>query len=163
MLQLDRMKRAGMSGNYRKKFQRLFLHSLNMLLSGIRIVFDPDSMTGSNITQEQIALYILDKKEGLGRKYVFNSKGRYAFANRLKDMSRQELLAIERLLLHPERQTRASNTGWLEFGRGQSPRILAQRNVLGKSAAFYLFKVAEHRDYENQLNLLPSKASFAPV
>ncbi|MEK6963004.1 MAG: hypothetical protein AABX70_01160 [Nanoarchaeota archaeon] len=156
-------KRRLISQNKLNDLKEDFLYGLSRMYTGLKAVFDPDLVTESSITKEQLVRYFLDEKEGLRGRFAFNRMGKYAFANRLSDLNKEELAVVERLLLRPsESQIERKREGWIGFGKHQSPvRILASESLGGKKKIYFVFKVSEHRDYESQLRISPDKMSFA--
>src|SRR3989344_7651402 len=84
-----------------KKFFKNFTHGLNRLLIGIRIMFDPDIVGNTSITREQLVNFILNKEEGLGRKYEFNTIGKNSFVSSIYNLNNKELIAAEKMLSNP--------------------------------------------------------------
>lgn len=146
-----------------KKFLKTFLHGLNKLLIGIRVMFDSDLVGNTTITNEQLSNYILDDKEGLGRKYEFNTQGNNAFVPILNSLDRKELIATEKLLERaPKNQVRVVHK-WKDFGISRYPvRILIEPRRGRKDRVYFLFKVTTgHRAYEDLVRIPPEKLKFS--
>jgi len=155
--------RSSISPGYCKKFSATFLFGLSLLLRGIRIAFDPGIVSRTNIDRNQLVRYILDSREGLGRRFIFNTKGRHAFVNKITTLSNDQVIVTERLLVKPGNQVRSFN-GWIDLGeRGTLVRILGEHRTLGKDKIHFLYKVNEHVEYESQLQTSPDKVAFSAV
>ena len=140
---------------YLKDFIKDFLYGLNRINNGLKMAFDPEFVGKTKITTRQLASFILDRKTGLGTKFVFNREGRDSFIRKLPRLNTQELIAVERLLLKPE-LTRHEN-GWADLGKSREPvRILCHNERV-----YYLFRLNEHTTYESYLDRIPpEKAVF---
>ena len=155
-------RRESMSKNYHKEFNKEFMYGLKQLLKGIRNAFDPENISSTGINKDQLIRYILDKKEGLGKKFQFNNLGKFAFVQRIGDLEMQDLILVIKLLLKPsKRQIRRIN-GWRDLGSQQDKvRILCVTLIIKKERVYYLFRLSEHAIYEKEIHRLPpSKASF---
>lgn len=146
-------KRTAISGAYLKKFNKVFLYGLSAILKGIRTAFNPDVVSSTRINEDQLRRYILDKIEGLGKKYLFNTTGRDAFVNKIGSLNRYQLIIVERLLFTlPSSQLRKYNN-WLDLGLGNTPvRILIRPRSLRKDEVYFLFMAKEHSNYTWHLN-----------
>jgi len=73
----------------------------------------------------------------------------------LPHLNRQEIIAVERLLLKPE-LTRHEN-GWADLGKSREPvRILCHNGRV-----YFLFRLNEHSVYETYLDRVnPEKVQF---
>lgn len=164
LLKLDFYKRQEVlaRGRHLKKLNKNFIYGLNSLLSGLRIAFDPDIITATRITKEQLIRYIFDNVEGLGTKYAFNRIGKYSFAGRIREFSRDEVMTIARLLSRlPRNQIDKSPLGWTALGHSYIPvRILLNLRAWRKSQVYLLFKITEHEVYEKWLKTPLGKVSF---
>ncbi len=161
ILRLSADKRASISKGYRKKFKKLFLHGLSKLLKGIRSAFGPSLISTTDIDKYQLVRYFLDEKEGLRNKFLFNTAGKYNAVAKLQLLNRKELIEAEKLLLNqnPKRTTR---NGWIDLGSGGMPlRILLIKNtefgIFRKDVVGFIFRLAEHQNYNKQLNTSPNK------
>lgn len=152
--------RSSISGNYLRGFEKDFLSGLSALLSGIRAAFDPDILSAASIDSKQIVRYVFDKKEGLGSRFVFNRKGKHAFAGKLLKLDKPVLVFALRALLRAV-PTRARN-GWLDLGFGGNPvRILTDA---AKKKVYFLFRVEnEHSAYMEQFHTPIGNAQFEPL
>lgn len=128
-----------------RKEGRKFLYGLNRIASGLRIAFDPQIIRKMVITREQLAMYILDEVEGLGKKYLFNLKGNYSPLQRINSLSREELLDVIRVLKDSTNIRKLKN-GWTDYGKGSniSVRLLGVQRKFGKSKIYFLFTMREH-------------------
>ena len=157
-------RRESISKNYQRKFNKDFTYGLTKLLSGIRNAFDSDNISSTGINRDQLARYILEKKEGLGRKFQFNNSGTYAFAQRIKYLEMQDLVLVAKLLLKPSKRQIRKINGWRDLGSQQDAvRILCTHEgfILKKDKIYYLFRLSEHAVYEKEVHRLsPAKASF---
>ncbi len=153
--------RTNTSGKYLKKFNKVFLYSLLRLYQGIKLVFDPDILSKTNIQNTQLARYFLDRQEGLSRAYAFNIKGNYS-ARRLNKLSKNDLVDVLDLLTR-NRDVRLQK-GWLDYGSGKNhPRVLAKKSLFGRVKVYYIFTAHEHRDYERVLDKTSYELDFAEV
>ncbi len=164
-------RRKSISKNYQKKFNKEFIYGLTQLLKGIRDAFEPENISSTGINRDQLARYILEKKEGLGKKYLFNKQGTYGFAQKINTLSKRDLISTEKLLVRPsERQVRTIN-GWRDLGSNQDRvRILCvvhRSSIIDKLRKFpivkvyYLFLVTEHPEYKQKLTgESPNEAFF---
>jgi len=166
IIRLPEDKRMSISRSYLRKFKKSFLYGLSRLLEGIRLAFDPSLTSATNINKEQLVLYFLDKKEGLGNRFLFNKQGNHAAANKLDSLNRNELIETIRLLLK-QSQLRTTRNSWIDLGSRATPvRILLIRHKLfgfGRDIVGFIFKVTEHSEYDKQLNVPLEKVrlSFA--
>lgn len=157
-------KRKSISRGYCKKFNKTFLYGLSKLLNGIRTAFDPDIISSTKIEREQFVRYILNKVEGLGKKFLFNNAGRHAFANKIGTLNMQELIVTSRLLIRPSGNQVRTFNGWRDLGLGHAPvRILSDHRVLRKDKIYFLYRLNEHVAYEAQLRTSPDKVVFSAV
>ncbi|MBI4016712.1 MAG: hypothetical protein HY363_03390 [Candidatus Aenigmarchaeota archaeon] len=153
----DRRKHISMSNV--KKFLDFFFLGLAKIYKGIKISFDQDILGLTNIKEDQIIRYFLDKVEGLGKMFAFNTSGTNAAARKIPALNKLELITAERLLRKPSDNQVRTFGGWRDIGaRGTLVRILQEP---GTNKIYYVFKIAEHRDYQKQLNVPPSRCRFA--
>ena len=165
-------RRKSISKNYVRKFNKEFIYGLTQLLKGIRNAFEPENISSTGIDRDQLVRYILEKKEGLGKKFQFNdSSETYAFAKKINTLSKRDLILTERLLVRLfERQVRTIN-GWMDLGSNRDRvRILCvvrRRSIIDKlrksliARVYYLFLVTEHTEYEQKLKKeSPNEAFF---
>ena len=164
LLEKNKERREKIKQQHLKKFFKNFLYGLSRILIGVKVMFDPDLVGSTTVTKEQIANYILDKEEGLGRRYRFNKLGPHNFVSTLSNLTMQEIIAVERLLKNPPRSQVRTANGWLDIGASRCPvRILIQPRKIGKSKAYFLFRktVSGHRDYQQTMNNVnPEDVSF---
>ena len=157
-------KRTSISGGYLRKFKKSFLYGLSRLLEGIRLAFDPSLIPATNIDRGQLVRYFFDKKEGLGNRFLFNKQGNQSVANKLNSLNRDELIKTIKLLLK-QSQVRTTRNGWIDLGSKATPiRILLIKHKLlgfGRDIVCFIFRLAEHRDYDEQLNVPPQKVRFS--
>ncbi|MFO8015921.1 MAG: hypothetical protein R6U32_02350 [Candidatus Woesearchaeota archaeon] len=161
----DKFRRGSISGGRSRKLKKSFLNGLSVFGRGLSGIFDPERLPEhKKITNEQVVRFILDEDVGLGGRYRFNDKGKYAIAERLRDLSRNELLVAFRLL---EEQHQHRKVGrWDDFGGGHGPvRILVVRRTFRRDDAYYLFRnnASEKRDYNPLLRKDPADCAFAPL
>lgn len=153
-------KRIAISRGYLRKFNKIFLYGLSLLVKGIRAAFNPDLVSATNIDRDQLERFIIDKKEGLGNRYLFNTTGNHAFTKKLEYLSKVELIVTERLLLNPKKARRFR--GWIDFGGGRRTlRILVKPRTLLKDEVYFLFRGSEHREYQQQLKNSPTEFQFS--
>ena len=151
--------RTNISGKYLKKFNKVFLYGLLKMYQGIKLVFDPDILSDTNIQNTQLARYFLDRQEGLSRVYAFNIKGNYS-ARRLNKLSKKDLIAVLSLLTR--NKVVRTLKGWRDYGSGKNhPRVLAKKSLFGRVRVYYIFTKNEHKDYERVLDKSPSESDFA--
>lgn len=135
------------------------------MYQGIKLVFDPDILSYTNIENRQLARYFLDRQEGLSRIYAFNVKGYYS-AGRLAKLDKKDLVDVLGLLIRNRdvRSLQGSQKGWLDYGSGKNhPRVLAKKSLFGlfgRVRVFYIFTEREHRDYERFLREAPNEPVF---
>ncbi|MBI2574500.1 hypothetical protein HYV82_01295 [Candidatus Woesearchaeota archaeon] len=145
------------------KVKKDFLSGLSVLLSGIRAAFDTDIVSSTGINEEQMRRYFLDKTEGLGARFRYNTKGRHAFAKKLGSLGKELLITAARLLIRPAGSVRTFN-GWLDFGEGRSMlRILADSTGRRIYFLYVARQSSEHDSYKEQLRTPPSKVQFEPA
>lgn len=155
-------KRKSISREYCKKFNKTFLYGLSKLLDGIRAAFDPDILSSTKIDREQFIRYILDKVEGLGKKFLFNKTGRHAFVNKISVLNMPELIVTSRLLVRPSGNQVRTFNGWRDLGLGHAPvRILSEHRCLRKDKIYFLYRLNEHDTYAAQLRISPDKVAFS--
>lgn len=155
-------RRGKISKGYLRKFNKTFLYGLSEIQKGVRNAFDYKMIGGTNITAEQFVRFIIDKRVGLADRFYFNIAGRNAFFRKLPALNKQELIVAMRLLIRPSLNQVRTFNGWTDLGIRHSPiRILAQRSAFRKAKIFFIFTLAEHRDYEKQLAIPPAKAHFS--
>lgn len=152
------VKRMSISKHSIKQFNKRFLHGLSKLLSGIRASFDPELILSTNIKNEQYIRYFKDKKEGLGKKFKYNERGKDSFLKKSDIMTIDELSCAHRLLIKPNRrQVRSVYVGWKELGSKKDiVRIIAKGNII-----CFLYRLSEHRSFKNQLNIPPKKTKLS--
>lgn len=144
-----------------KKLFKNLCTGLSIILDGVRLSFDPNNIGSTNITEDQIIKYIQDGNEGLGRKYRFNTAGKYAFANKISQLSKQELIVTMRLLMRPSGNQIRTINKWKDLGIGGSIiRILVEPHTFKKDKAFYLFRLNEHDAYQHHLQFFPDRCTF---
>ncbi|MEK6892398.1 MAG: hypothetical protein AABX25_04385 [Nanoarchaeota archaeon] len=154
-------KLAAIGRGYFRKFNKTFLYGLSRIMKGIRTVFNPELVSATNIDRNQLERFIIDKREGLGDRYVFNTTGNHAFIRKLKLLNKAELIVAERLLLNPQKARRTRN-GWIDFGEKRAPvRILVKPRTLLKDEVYFLFRISEHKDYDQRLNSIPGRFEFS--
>tara|TARA_Y100000034_G_C6889645_1_gene409058 strand:+ start:52 stop:822 length:771 start_codon:yes stop_codon:yes gene_type:complete len=166
LLKESDLKRNSISKGYLRKFKNFFLGALSVLLRGIKTSFDPEARPYTNInydslTLNQIMALLLDKNVGLGKKFKFNTKGRYAFVSRLKLLNKQQLIVVHRLLFRFYENQIRTIKGWRDFGTNQTPvRILAKRKNI-----YFLYRInqGEHDAYQDQLNFPPESMPFSSI
>lgn len=160
ILKLSNVERVVISKGYRKKFKKLFLHGLSKLLNGIRSAFDPSVISTTNINKDQLLRYFLDRNEGLRNKFLFNTAGKYNAVDKLQSLNKKELIEATRLLLN-QRPIKIIRNGWIYLGSGGMPlRILLIRHkeygFFRRDIVGFIFKLAEHHNYDMQLNRSPN-------
>jgi hypothetical protein len=165
LLKLPEHKRISVSRGYIKKFNKSFLYGLSKLLEGIRLALDPSVISTTSIDKSQLVRYFLDKKEGLGNKFLFNDQGKHAAANKLESLNRNELIETMKLLLKQSR-VRTTRNGWIDLGSGNMPiRVLLVKHkllgIFGRDIVGFVFKVKEHREYGEMLNTPSKRMSFS--
>lgn len=162
LFQESEEKRKSISKNYLRKFKDNFLNGYVVFLVGVRTLFDPEYAPSTSLNKEQIIRYILDNREGLGKKFLFNTAGNHAFANKVIMLNRQELLVVLRLLVRPSANQMRTYNGWIDLGINASPvrLLLTSPKYYGRKKVYYVFKVNEHREYSAQLSLLPDSCTF---
>ena len=155
LLEKPAEERIKIGRGYLKSFIKDFLYGLNRINNGLKMAFDPEFVGKTKITTGQLASFILDRKIGLGTKFAFNSGGKDSFCKKLPHLNRQEIIAVERLLLKPE-LTRHEN-GWADLGKSREPvRILCHNGRV-----YFLFRLNEHSVYETYLDRVnPEKVQF---
>jgi len=156
-------KREAISRGNIRTFKNNFLDGLNLIYESIKDIFNhPKDLNLTSITREQILKFFFDKKEGLGSRFSYNKVGRFAIANKLSDLNKEELIFTEKLLVErPEAQVRTSNIGWITYGSGRSLiRIVTKRKE--QNNLYFLFKNtdAEKDDYTRHLGLQPNNVEF---
>jgi hypothetical protein len=155
-------KRKSISRGYCKKFNKILLYGLYKLLDGIRAAFDSDIISSTKISRKQFIRYILDKVEGLGKKFLFNKTGRHAFVNKISAVNMQELIVTSRLLDRPSGNQVRTHNGWRDLGLGHAPvRILSEHRGFRKDRIYFLYRLNEHNEYEAQLRTSPDKLVFS--
>ena len=146
ILLLNRQQKMLIPGAKCRKLRKEYLYGLNRILSGLRLAFDPLFISKTRLTARQISTYILDRKEGLGQRYQFNTSGEHAPANKLGHLTRAEIEAALKLLARPNPgDIRTTRNGWLDFGSGSHTlvRILGKKK-LGKDRIYFVYYMAEH-------------------
>lgn len=145
-----------------KAMDNKFLYSLSRLLVGIKIAFEPEFVKSTNIGKKEYLRYILDKVEGLGRGFLFNTKGKHAFVNKIGKLNMEELVTTVRLLVRPSKNQIRFYNGWVDLGRKKDKvRILMINHR--KHRVYFLYKRNEHKEYSIQLMIPPEKVEFSPV
>ncbi len=145
---------------YRRKIAKRFLHGLSRIGNGLKVMFDPDILSFTSITKEQLIRFILDKEIGPGGMYLYNTEGKDSFVNKLRKLSLQELAVLNRLLLWPGlmHRRKTAKHGWDEIGRrSDQVRIIAGH---GSNKLYYLFSVKDHGAFERALGTAPERAAF---
>lgn len=156
------LNRRSISRGYCKKMNKIFLYGLSNLLNGIRAAFDPDIISSTNIDKAQFVRYVLDNVEGLGKDFLFNTRGQHAFVNKINNLNMQELIVTARLLSRPSRNQIRTFNGWRDLGVGHAPiRILSQRKRFRKDRVYFLYRTNEHNPYEAQLQTPPDRVAFS--
>lgn len=159
----DLNKRRSISKGYIKKFNKMFLYGMSRILEGLRIAFDPNIVSSTSIEKGQLANYILDKVEGLGRKYLFNTAGPDSFVSGLSGLTKEEVVVTQRLLSTlPNSQVRRER-GWIDVGIKNSPvRILIKPSTFGNDQVCFLFRNNDRGKarYRAKLDVPPKKAQF---
>ncbi|MBW2988275.1 hypothetical protein DRJ48_04025 [Candidatus Woesearchaeota archaeon] len=161
LFSLPEPKRTTISRGYAKKFSKTFQYGLARMLSGIRAAFDPDLVGHTRIERDQLIRYIFDNKEGLGRGFLFNMLGRFAFVKRVSQLPIQEIEVTERLLIRPSGNQIRRINGWLDLGVSGCPvRVLAVPSTFGRDRVYFLFRANEHPAYQAHLQLSPKSVPF---
>ena len=155
-------KREKISKGYCRKLSKSFLYGLTKLLKGVRIAFEFSNIYLTKINREQLIKYIPDKREGLGRRYLFNKMGKYSFMKRIENFQKEELIEVIRLLTNPAEKQIRKQGNWLDLGYGKDViRILCVHSPIGKDKVWFLFKTKEHNVYEKMLrSSSPKTAQF---
>ena len=152
------LKRKNISRGYCKKFNEMFLYGLKKFELGVQLVFHPNVLGSTNITKDQIIRYFFNKEIGLGKKFLYNKRGKHAFANKVSALNREELVVLLRLLVMPNSNQIRTYNGWIDIGISQAPvRVL----IASRDKVYFLYKINEHRDYQAQLLVSPDKVTFA--
>lgn len=157
--------RSSISKGYLRKFNKSFLYGLSKLLDGIRSAFEPSFIAATNIEREQLVKYILDTVEGFGNRFLFNKTGKNAPSNKLKSLERNELIETLGLLSNPS-QARTTRNGWIDLGLRACPvrvLLIKHRNfgLVRKDIVAFVFRRSEHRDYDDQLDILTDKVRIS--
>lgn len=148
--------RQSISSKYARKFYNSVMGGLALLYEGIKQAFDPVFLMPTNIDRDQVARFILDKVEGLAKRYSFNTAGAHAFVAKLPIMNKLELNTANRLLVRPSAAHLRTINGWTDRGaKNLAVRILG----VGKKI-YFLYSVNEHADYQTRLNILPAHTLF---
>lgn len=155
------LRRKSISTRYVAKFNKIFSLGLSKFADSLKILFDPNEISLSRISKNQIINYIFDNFEGLGKNFLFDKKGKHSFVNKISELNMQELLVTLRLLAKPSRnQIRIFNC-WKDLGLGHSPvRILVKASKTKKDKIFFLYRLNEHTAYEAQLRISPDDSFF---
>ncbi len=131
--------RAVISRSAGRRFMKRFEHGMNLILNGIRTAFTSTFASHVNITSEQLARYILDEKEGPGKKFSFNRKGDFAFVDEIHHLDKRQVIATLRLLETKMHHKRIRE--WDIFGDGNYPvrvvgRIVGIAGIFGTRIYF---------------------------
>ena len=168
LLGMEQSKRIVLQkGGYVKKFNKNFLYGLNRIYNGIKTAFDPKIKTKTNITNEQLIRFFLDKNVGLGRTYLFNTNGEHAFVNKLNGLSRKYLFIVLRLLIDPPVNRTRSVNGWFDVGQAESHiRILIKTTYFGfgkDEVAFLFLTKSDHVEYQKIVSQPAKNFQFVPA
>ncbi len=156
------IKRRSISRGYCKKFNEIFLYGIKKFEPGVKLVFHPTIIGSTKVEKNQLIRYIFDTTEGLGGRFLFNNVGNYSFANKITELSRQELVVALRLLVTPASSQIRTHNGWIDRGISQTPvRILTVLESSRKIRVYFLYKINEHSQYQAQLLVSPEKVAFA--
>ena len=138
-----------------KKKAAEFITSLELILSGLRMAFEPRFKGTTKIDKKQMARFLLDKIEGLGKVYSFNSLGKNSPSKKFKKLTVPELWEVNRLLRsNVERDTKSN--GWTAIGTESTPiRMLSSGKIFGKDKIFYVYNMRE--------KLLGKKGHYLPT
>ncbi len=140
---LDSSDRFSIGSGMKNKFVKTFLYGLNKILGGLRLAFDPNYIGKTKLVTGQIAKYVLDKKEGLGKVYAFNSFGKHSPAEKLFTFTKDQLSFTIKLLTR--RLPIRKYGGWTDLGAGRDPiRILLQKKNFSRDKVYFLYNMAEH-------------------
>ncbi len=155
-------KRNAISNGMTRKFEKKFLLGLSSLLKGVKEAFRPNINGATNITQKQLVNYFFDEIEGLGKNFEYHTEGKFAFAKRLFDLNKVELIYTMKLLTErPETHIRQSKSGWVVLGASRVPiRILLKKKNDNK--VYFLFKntQGEKTKYGRTLDISPDTVQF---
>ena len=147
--------------NRRNKLIKMFVGGISTITRGLRTAFNPEVIPYTNIKEDQVCSFILDKTEGSGRKFLFNKRGRHSFVNKIHLLNMQELLVVLRLLSSPSGSQVRTFNKWRDLGSSGAPvRILVQHNWIRKDKVFFLYKANENGDYQAQLSFSPVTVVF---
>ncbi|MCX8147229.1 MAG: hypothetical protein N3D84_02060 [Candidatus Woesearchaeota archaeon] len=143
------------------KINKTFLKGLLKIADGARAVFDPLIIGDTSVDTSQLARYMLDNVNGLGRYFVFNKAGDDAAAKKIPLLNIEELVTTERLLLKPAGHVR-SIKGFREIGLSKDKaRIFIRGRLLGRTQVYFIFKKdGEHDKYENFLRSFKDARDF---
>ncbi|MBI2665516.1 hypothetical protein HYX12_02775 [Candidatus Woesearchaeota archaeon] len=97
-------------------FMKTIKHGLNGLTNGLRVCFDPDIISTTVLSQEQIVKYLFNKEIGLARKFKLNTIGDNCPVRVLPGMSREEVIQAVKYLSKGDFERKG---GWNVYGRGQ--------------------------------------------
>lgn len=144
-------RRAAISKGYVRTFAADLVNGLSLMAKGLKRAFEEDPLA-TNLTADQMRLYLLDANAGLARRFSFNSRGDDSFVRKAARLTRQELAVAVALLRNPGREAESKN-GWVCLGRGKCPvRILLMPRGLRSPLVAYLFRLSEHDAYERFLS-----------
>lgn len=159
-------KKSAISRGYINQMKRRFSSFLSSLLIGIRAIFDPDIISESNITQRQIAKYILHKKEGYGRFYLFNKAGGYyAFAKHIFDNEFDRHHAIEAFWNLKQKREYKRNGKLIVWGDGDV-RIHLSTHTFGKTRIYSVYRAnngTEHEQHDKDFAQGMARVQFEPA
>lgn len=137
-------KRVEISSSMTRKWSKNFTNGLNKILRGIRAAFDPAVMNNFAFTDTQLCRYILDKKEGLAKKFAFNKYGSaYSSAKKIWSLNSNELKALIKQLVNLT-EMRTENS-WVDLGKGKTIIRVLTKPVFGrKDKVYFIYTMAEH-------------------
>ena len=164
LLQEPYIRRSQISAGFVNRKIKTFYACLHQTLKYIRDdFFIRDKIIASNLQEDQIIAFILDKHLGFGNRYTFNAAGSgYSFSRHLRELSKPELARTIEVLRNGN--VHEQKNGWTVYsgGTGQDGvRIHAVRGLFGKARAYRIYRVkAEHEAHMRDLHTKVSRWAF---
>ena len=157
-------RRSLVNSRHASGFSKKFKDGMTIFSKGVRASFDPKALSSTKLDKSTIVAYAMDKKVGLGKKYLFNKQGSVSFARKIREFNRSDAIKTLYLLVYGTRKIKGN--GWRIIGDKKCPaRIFCgNKPLFGKTRVFYLYPInGRHDEYENKLKEDMKTAPFSPA
>jgi hypothetical protein len=135
LFDLPNDKREHISKGYAKKYNKLFIHGLSLFTKGILTLCSPAYVY--ILQNKLVANYLVDKKVGFGKRYIFDEDIYTQIAN--NNFSKQVLSSFLKSL-DQEKPVRNIGNGWTKYGQNTIPfrAYTSEKSFFSKPRVYFL-------------------------